>query len=547
MYNNNHSAQDLPNTYPSRPRGSPTAEEGAQPPREDLAHSPEQEREQEHTAHPQEALPTLEESFTAIDRFKEEWDRQGNEFRRGLSLPPMTPEQAGQVRRTATGQTLGLNEHLFSHADVDIVTARQVSERHIRKEMKRIRSGESEDEVVRGELRQPTKKTRVHNTEGEASTGTSTLSATPNPMQTPGMRSRREVSASRSHAMPKEDQQQYSPVALPQASSKPSIAQGGTQPYSTTQPHDQAHLASSIHLTSSTQAGDTYEGPRSTAHQWVSPTADQYHEETPRPSQVYTAAGPPQGSSGLPQMHSGQALTIPLVNGRYQMTAWGRLNQLAAVHVAATEPYPDQGGYGEASLPASPSFGVKRPRPNTNKAFPLMGFMIRAQSGLDRAELYRALYPSILALLKLKAEKGDQDNQIWVQLKDYRYLEARDRLKEPFKAIQQDSAAQTEDFDAFIPSHQGVGDGWFDYVEDWDMPFRGLQSSVERERWLEYYWNSEQRDIEKQTVAPLDFDHLFSASHKAGYYYRRDVRKWELGVKVLVRLEGDRLIIVDMQ
>ena len=112
---------------------------------------------------------------------------------------------------------------------------------------------------------------------------------------------------------------------------------------------------------------------------------------------------------------------------------------------------------------------------------PVGGDYIQANSPRDRSELYGALYPTLKVLVET-ISRASTPLTCSIDL-NARYSEAWVGLKQMVHEEQKHSKNDYQECKACkeLPRRGNIDTGWLDYVEDWDMPHRGLETQGQRD------------------------------------------------------------------
>jgi hypothetical protein len=103
-------------------------------------------------------------------------------------------------------------------------------------------------------------------------------------------------------------------------------------------------------------------------------------------------------------------------------------------------------------------------------------------------------------LQQAESRSGGPQNQSYLLRLDCRYSEAHNIIAKAFDRAQQSVTGDEGPEPLFERAHPQE---WIDYIEDWDMPYRGLDTADQRQQWLQQHWNSQMRDAEKSSVCPV--------------------------------------------
>jgi hypothetical protein len=227
-------------------------------------------------------------------------------------------------------------------------------------------------------------------------------------------------------------------------------------------------------------------------------TASWSHLSSPEPHPYSTSTNPrPLTASDhlLPSPDYSQTTPTPPQTSSTQ--SWGNLKKDAGGDWHAT--VLSKAVYGAHGINVAP-----RPRPTHKKVHAVSGRLLTATTSLERRHLYQALYPSLIQLMstlqQAESRSGGPQNQSYLLRLDCRYSEAYNIIAKAFDRAQQSVTGDEGPEPLFERAHPQE---WIDYIEDWDMPYRGLDTADQRQQWLQQHWNSQMRDAEKSSVCPV--------------------------------------------
>jgi hypothetical protein len=149
---------------------------------------------------------------------------------------------------------------------------------------------------------------------------------------------------------------------------------------------------------------------------------------------------------------------------------------------------------------------VQRPKPTHKKVHAVSGRLLTANTPLERRHLYQALYPSLKQLMRTMQDiearsRASIGHSHRIRL-DCRYSEAYSNIAKDYSRMQQ----SIESGRGLEPLYESAHpEEWIDYIEDWDMPYRGLATAHQRQQWLQQHWNSATREAEKNAICPVIF------------------------------------------